>query len=398
MQNPLDLLEEALAFDKENAPPDEPCVVAYLAEGDVHVCKGPRCPFVELNADKCFVCSVSGFVFSALTIREDFSTGRRASSSNPDDHAGEPVGGSWRSKRDIAGASAAAYNAVSEMEGVGEWAVEPSTAPVIHGAASTKVIKRGARCVDDEDEAQAPSKRTRVVHGACDRERFRELQEDAEATLGKLVAFEKRVESKASKRDARLADKSALFEIALKRYTKECLASGVAPSLDAVHNIALAAARVAAEEKRKAALEGGRNALLLKVRMREQVSSLAVCLWQASCKTPYMSSKSTRKGVDSFRPFCSGAFYALKRGVSLADGTVVVPACAALAEALPALRSTAVGSAAKALHASSHRGLCTLHRAISSCTVEEAAILYADCARLAGQLMHCVKSGEFDLC
>lgn len=400
-EDPLGLLEEALAFDKENAPPEAPpCLVAYLPCGDIHVCKGPRCPYLEVNNDdKCYVCSISGFVFGQLAVREDFSTGRQAGSSNPDDTAGEPVGGSWRPKKDLAGLSSAAYNAVSGIDNdveLGTSASPKEAMPASDGPASPKVVKRGARCVTEDAETPAPPKRARVARGTSDCDRFRSLREDAEATLSKLVTFEKRTEAKTSKRDARLMDRAALFDLALRKYTKECLVSGVAPSLDDVHNIALGAARVAAEEKRKASLEGGRKALLLKVRMREQVSSLAVCLWQASCRTSYMAN--ARKGADSFRPFVCGAFYALKRGVSLPDGTVVVPACTELAEALPALRSTAAGSAAKALHASSHRGLCTLHRAINSCTAEEASELYADCARLARQLMSCVRSGDFDLC
>lgn len=394
--DPFLLLEEALALDKENAAPEgSPHLVAYLPDGDVHVCKGALCPHLILNDDKCYVCSLSGFVFGSLSVREEFSTGRQASSSNPDDHAGEPVGGSWRPKRDLAGMSSAAYAAAGSMGD--EIGIGATYLPKVDGSESPKVVKRGARCVTEEADTPAPPKRARVARDTSDRERFCQLQEDAEATLSKLVNFEKRTEAKTSKpRDARLMDRTTLFEIALKRYTKECLASGVAPDLDSVHNIALAAARVAAEEKRKAALEGGRRALLLKVRMREQVSALAVCLWQASCKTQYMAN--ARKGADSFRPFCCGAFYALKRGVSLPDGTVVVPACTELAEALPALRSTAAGSAAKALHASSHRGLCTLHRSISSCTPEEASSLYDDCAMLARQLVSCVKAGNYDLC
>jgi hypothetical protein len=406
--DPFSLLDEALALDKENTGPVElqRHLVAYLPDGDVHVCKGPLCPFVELNVDKCYTCTLSGFVFGVMSVREDFSTGRQAGSSNPDDHAGEPVGGQWRPKKDLAGMSNAAMNSASTLEDDGaecaagaEGAFSPKLVPT-PGVQSEgpKVVKRGARCVtEDFDAPSVPPKRVRSSRGTSDRERFRTLSEDAEATLSKLVNFEKRSEAKSAKpRDARLMDRAALFELSFKKYCKECLASGTAPSLDDIHNISLAAARVAAEEKRKAALEGGRKALLLKVRIREQVSSLAVCLWQASCKTPYMAS--ARKGADSFRPFVCGSFYALKRGVSLPDGTVVLPACPELAEALPALRSTAAGSAAKALHASSHRGLCTLHRSISSCTPDQASELYGDCARLASQLVACVKSGNYDLC
>ena len=77
--------------------------------------------------------------------------------------------------------------------------------------------------------------------------------------------------------------------------------------------------------------------------------------------------KEKAKNTESFRPFISGVLYALKRGVALSDGTAVVPQLPELADALPALRATAANSAAKTIHASSHRGLCTLHRSIASC-------------------------------
>lgn len=397
-------MEEALDLCKENRPPSENYTITHLPDGDIHVCKGSMCPFVELNAEKCYVCSLTGICYGTLSIREDFGTGRQVGSSNPDDHAGEPVGGQWKPKKDMHAMSAAAYNTA---DGLLEKHVDtdsPGTAAAIAAAAALKKgaslkrgssLKRGARCVDEpilEAEAQ---KRPRVARkGGNEREQFVALQADAEVALCKLVNF---TEGKAAKtRDARLMDKNVLFKAAFERYTRECLATGVAPTLDTVHNIAIAAANVAAQEKRKAALEDGKTAPILRVRMREQITSLAVCLWQASCATPYMDG--ARRSCDSFKPFVCGVLYALKRGVSLPDGTVVVPACPQLADALPALRNTVSNSAAKALHASSHRGLCSLHRSIASCDTGLALQLYGDAARLAYNLANSVRSGQFDLC
>ena len=393
--DPFALMEQAMELCKENEEPYQrqspAAAVVYLPDGDIHVCKGARCPFLELNEDKCYVCSLTGIMYGALSVREDFSTGRQAGSSNPDDHAGEPVGGQWKPKKDMHAMSSAAYNAAQQLQ---EQEGDAAIASPGSGKDSPKV-KRGARCVD-EPTPEPQQKRPRAIRrNASDREQFRALQEDAENTLCKLVNFDKRPESKAKARDPRLMDKDALFEAAIKKYTKECLASGTAPTLDAVHNIALAAANVAAEEKRKASLEQSKTALLLKVNMREQVTSLACSLWLASCRTPYMDE--ARRGADSFRPFVCGVLYALKRGVTLPDGTVVVPACPQLAAALPALRATSANSVAKALHASSHRGLCTLHRSISSCASDEAPEIYSNCARLAQQLANSVRSGRFDL-
>jgi len=397
MEDPWAEMEAAMDLCKENQPPDTNCHVAYLPDGDIHVCRGHQCPYLELNADKCYVCSLSGLCFGTQAVREDFSTGRQAGSSNPDDHAGEPMGGQWKPKKDMQSMSNQAYNSASNLE---EQSGTPATtdSPSSVKGSPGKSTKRGARCVDEPDTEQptAPKRMRNGRKNATDREQFRAMQEDAEAALCRLVNYDKRADNKVAKpRDPRLQDKNALFQAAVKKYTKECLASGTVPTLDAIHNIALAAANIAADEKRKAATDNGKQALLLKVRMREQVTSLAVCLWQASCQTPYM--EGARRGADSFRPFVCGVLYALKRGVNLPDGTVVVPQCEQLASALPALRSTAANSQAKALHASSHRGLCTLHRSISSCGAEKADELYRDAARIAGQLANCVKNGQFDL-
>lgn len=395
--DPWMLMKEAIELSKENKAPVENYPVIHLPDGDIHVCKGAKCSFLELNADKCYVCSLTGICYGTLSIREDFSTGRQAGSSNPDDHAGEPVGGQWKTKKDMRAMSSAAYstaNSIQDEEAT--WGSPGST----KGKEIPRPTKRGARCVDEPD-IEPQIKRSRMSK-RCGSERdiFRALQQEAEATLCKLVTFDKRSDSITSKpnklRDPRLQNKNVLFQAAVKKYTKECMASGTVPTLDAVHNLALAAANVAAEERRKAAQEEGRSALLLRVNMRDQVTSLAVNLWHASVCTPYMYGG--RRGADSFRPFVCGMLYALKRGVSLPDGTVVVPACPQLASALPALRSTAANSVAKTLHGSSHRGLCTLHRSISSCRAEQAKELYKDAARLAQQLSLSVRTGEFDLC
>jgi len=377
--------------------------VAYLPDGDIHVCKGTQCPFAELNEDKCYVCRLSGIVLGPLSLREDYSTGRQAGSSNPDDHAGEPVGGQWKTKKDMVGMSAAAFTAAETLKEEDEiLPVSPAQKKETGGKPPTK---RGARCVDElVPENETTPKRARHFNRlSMSSEKFRCMTEDAQNVLCKLVNFDRRPEAKLTKdkpakgtRDPRLMDKDFLFQAALKKYSKECITTGSAPTLDAVHNIALVAANVASEEKRRIAQEDqGSTAKILKVRMREQVTSLACALWIASCETPYMDG--ARRGADSFRPFICGVFYALKRGVSLPDGTVVVPACPKLAESLPALRATAANSVAKGLHASSHRGLCTLHRSISSCSPEQGKDIYETCARLAHTLSQDVQMGRFDL-
>ena len=396
-------LEEGMDLDQDYGAQPTNFKVAYLPDGDIHICMGTQCPHAELNEDKCYVCRLSGFVLGPLSLREDYSTGRQAGSSNPDDRAGEPVGGQWKPKKDMAGLSSAAFNAAETLKEEEE--ILPVSPAQKKEAGAKPPTKRGARCVDEPipEHATPPKRARRVNRLSMSSEKFRSMAEDAQSVLCKLVNFDRRPEAKPTKdkpskaaRDPRLMDKDFLFQAALKKYSKECLATGTAPTLDAVHNIALVASNVALEEKRRVAQEEqGSTAKILKVRMREQVTTLACALWTASCETPYMDE--ARRGADSFRPFICGVFYALKRGVSLPDGTVVVPACPKLAESLPALRATAANSVAKGLHASSHRGLCTLHRSISSCSSEQAQDIYETCARLAQTLSRDVQMGRFDL-
>jgi hypothetical protein len=147
-----------------------------------------------------------------------------------------------------------------------------------------------------------------------------------------------------------------------------------------VHDLSLAAQRVSAQARADASVErdcGG--SFVRTARFRSLCSSLVVALWTAACETSYMQDNS----ADAFRPFCCGVYYATKRGLKLDDGTVLVPRCPQLAAALPALRGTGGNSLAKTLHSSSHRGLCTLSRAIASVPAGEQARVFAQPARVA---------------
>lgn len=95
--------------------------------------------------------------------------------------------------------------------------------------------------------------------------------------------------------------------------------------------------------------------------------------------------KKAKRGTDAYRPFVCGVLYAFKRGLTLADGTVLVPQCAALANALPVLRGTGGNHVAKTLHSSSHRGMCTLSRCIASVPVLQQNAIFANVSEIAAQ-------------
>ena len=364
--------------------------VFYLQNGDVHICRGCRCEFAEMNEDHHLICGMTGVVLAVEHADEptESVTGRKHSNS-PDDHAGEPVGGTWKVKKDMFGLSQQAYMLASQVDGTTQY-VHP-----VEKTPPRPTAKRGALCVDEVPEPSTPlCKRARVnKRDVQDENGYMTLVSEANNILEKLVNYDKKPANKPRNprvEDARLCDANFLFGAAVKRYVKECLSNSAPPTLDAVHNLAIMAQTVASREREKAAAT--KTPKILHSKVKQLVSELVVSLWLASCKSTYMDE--ARRGADSFRPFACGVYYALKRGVALPDGRIVVPSLPeSFTSALPALRSTAQHSVAKTLHSSSHRGLCTLHRCVNAVSEnKESAFFFNDAARRASDLAHAVKS------
>ena len=98
--------------------------------------------------------------------------------------------------------------------------------------------------------------------------------------------------------------------------------------------------------------------------IRIQLSQLIVSLWRASCLTKHF--QSAKKGSDSFKPFAAGILYSLKRGLYLDDGTCVVPALEELAAHLPACARRRRRPPRSSCSRASHRGICSIQRALTS--------------------------------
>lgn len=347
-----------------------------LPDGDIHLC-GPKCCHAVLQKDGDMVCPHSGMVVGfAATERTDYSTGRSTWSADPDMHGGAPVGGAWRKKIDRKAASKSAYLVSSQFDDT----VMPAAKEVVKSDKPT--VKRGALCVDEEPDPSAV-KRARNSKKECGSvEQMHTLVTEASGIFTKLMSI-KPVVDRSNKKvfDRRLINSELLFNAALRKYCKEMIASGARPSMDDVHNISLAVEAVVIEEKRKledsATMRAGKFG---SVRFRNLVARLAVSLWLGACKTPYMDQ--ARRGGDSFRPFCVGVYYSLKRGLTLGDGTVLVPACRGFEDALPTQRDVADNQLAKSLHASSHRGLCSIHRCIASVGTKEQHEIFLSALRL----------------
>lgn len=355
-----------------------------LPSGDIHVCD-EACPFADEDKDGNMVCVHTGIVVCRTCAeRTDHSTGRSTWSSDPDMHSGMPnggYGGGWIKKRDMMQASRSAYSFATTMDDT----EMPQAAPVKRAAPAPRgASKRGALCVDEAPSADDGAKRHRTSKRDCASRDARDaLIAEAEQTLLELLGKRKwsaRAASAAPAIDPRLLNRELLFEASLRKYLKETLSQGGVPSIDDVHNISLAVERVIAEEKQKREASAiARGDMVSSVRFRERSARLVVSLWTGACQTPYL--KNAKRGADSFRPFCAGALYAFKRGLALSDGTVLVPRNDAFANALPSARDIAADPASKSLHASSHRGLCTIHRCIASVDLSTARRLFDDAIR-----------------
>ena len=344
------------------------------ASGDVHVCFGQQCPHVRMDKEHNWVCAISGRVVSVECSREQDPswTGRSTGSANPDDTAGTPAGG-WVKRRDMFAASVAAYRSASTISDAE--VVTPQAPPPAHSGAA---VKRGALCVDEVPEVAATPKRPRNSRKEnWSREALDKMAGEALSVIDKLFIV-KRPNPLKAPLDPRLQNLEFVKSAALKRYIKQCADGEAVLNLDVLSNVIVHAndfVRRQREEAsrrlegtaQRASRKGGlarESTACFSGQVRDLLSRLIVSLWHALCLTKHF--KAAKKGSDSFQPFAAGILYSLKRGLYLADGTCVVPALDELSAHLPALRSASSTPAAKRLQSSSHRGICSIQRALTS--------------------------------
>lgn len=354
-------VEAWAAFDsiaKENCDANErpPERVVFLADGDIHLCKGEDCPFAEMNEERCTVCSLSGRVVRGSALLDD-SALRNAATNDADKLAGETVGGAFVRRRDTCALSKLAMRTA-------EIAATDEEAAVV----SQRSFKR---LLADRRSGEKKQKTS------VSEQQIESIQAEATGLIDKIVHCGAPVAEGPPPLNF-----NQIMMRELGAYKKECSTEGATPSFSAIHDILLFAEAEALRLKSEVVLQPCDRPRMAICDV-DRIAKLVSKLWESVLRSPYMKDEK-KTGASSFKPFCSGVLLSLKRGVCLPNGQRIVPLSPRLAASLPELRDTVHNAAVKSLHASSHRGLCTLHRSIASCDVKtvsehfEAAKLITD--------------------
>ena len=398
---PMEFAEHAYGSDSDDMSDHTPnktdqfaAVMGFLPCGDIHVCRrGKPCAYLEPNSDRLMVCKYTGIQHSPEQTGEffDLNGGTGKKSGDPDQTCGEMLYGKWTRRSDPVADSRMAFEFADSKwddSALNNANDHESVAPV------QQTQKRGALCVGEATEATTTSKRTRCSKKNVNCFQTRNhLHSEAESVITKMIDHKKaqsfknkapqgKVGRKCAPPDPRMRDEHFVFTKSVQKYVKSCVSSGKSPSLDDIHNLSLLAHSVSAKARQQQDQSFTTDSIRT-AKFRTLCSSLVVSLWSAACSTPYMVN--AHAGTDGYRPFICGTLYAFKRGITLEDGTVLVPRCPILADTLPVLRGTGGNTLAKTLHSSSHRGLCTLSRCIASVPKKEQAKAFANVARIARQ-------------
>ena len=343
------------------------------------------------NDDFQLVCAISGLAFGSDFVGDNdpLCTGRTTTSCDPDIVSGTPVGG-WKPRRDVYSDSRRAFEVSHTISG--EQAVYKETARELQLRLSRNKPKRGATCVDETREEtgkkRLKTQRKWMTHDVADK-----LTIEATTVIEKLTVFKAPYSSntnatrqrngdtssdslQAVRPDPRLQSVEFVRGILLAKYIARCKEG--TERLDAlkVHDVYVCSnefvrkQRLEARKRETAGLHsfdsGTVKRHVLSGDTKSRIVGLILSLWKACCTSPYL--ETDVKGADSFRPFCAGILYSLKRGLTipLLGNIRVIPALPFVSDLLPTLRSPDVTSIARQLQSSSHRGVCTLHRSVAS--------------------------------
>ena len=387
----LSLLEEALeerrreelgcADDEPLEPLNSDSLMVALPGGGFHMCRGPQCPHIVVTGtDKSLVCQLTGIAWGTEIIAEHDAawTGRSTTSGDPDCLSGTPMGG-WKPRRDAFAESQRAFEMASRI--TGEQAKYCVTDRDKEAKSSRALVKRGALCVDEVREEPACRKQRTARRASESREATEKLRIEAICVCDKLTTpidpstgtplNATSVSSKAllPTIDPRLQNIGFVTTMGVRKYLAKVVQNEDRLDMCRVHDI-MVAANEFVRQQRAAAKQPVESHEKSRRRQydgetKHYCVNLILSLWKAICMTPYVVDG--KRGSESFRAFVAGVLYLLKRGLTLdVLNMEIVPRIDSLADQLPTLRSADASQCARQLQSSSHRGLCTLHRAISS--------------------------------
>lgn len=403
---------------------------------NVHVCVGLRCPFIEMNCDRTYVCSVVGICWAQQGINDPFTAGIISSlDENGVRTCGVDPRSASRRRRDPRLASEQAMIVAHDLERAeqAEAKAEAVRANAImstakdHDALALVMATppprsealggpggSGALALAHTPEARSTAPRRRRP---LNTDQLAALRRDAQDTLDKLTSPRMRPVSAKAKAATGASgppatstshpppapplpspaiDARASLEEELRAHVRRCQIAGRVPLLDDLHNIelnarhAVNAARQSASGRASATQRGATHGQL-----RTLGATLVVALWGCVLRSPYMAH--AKRASDNFRPFAAGVFFSMRRGVALGDGgdtaLMLVPRCGALADALPVVRAAHRGTPTHAVHLSHHRGVRTLLKCIASVPTDEAVDFFSDALRVARTLEEAMGAG-----
>ena len=344
--------------------------------GRDHICPGISCPFVELNGDSTFVCSVSGRCVGQQHVSSPFTAGITRGIDENGVRTGKQPAVRRASVRSHASMIFASQMAMATARTMIEKNVEmqPLTSTCCDEAATLAEARHAN-----------PPKRTRLSKAqgpkALTQEQIEELIRRAEAVLDELVRPAKPDNAScAAKANGKQggAEKPLLApESALTSYVRRCRMDGVVPCYNDMHDIVLNLLHKNVVEGRRrsartqAAERSGRFS-----NVSRSAAGLVVALWRCACKCPHM--RNVKRASDGFRAYAAGVFFSMRRGITLRNGICLIPECSLIADALPAFRSEDRSSPTHAAHVAAHHGVSALHKCISSVAEADMRYVFAD--------------------
>jgi len=380
-----------------------------------HRCPGHSCPYVTKNSQHTYVCQLSGVCFGQASVH--VSNKRRLDQNGCviGRHSSAPE--RVRRRRSQSGESQAALLAAATLvDEVGyaqcDKEVQLPTTPSPLGPKGLSLLKNGAKSPGLSTSSGSPKevspngRPTVSRQSSKDNPRLKTMEEVASLSkmasdiLDSLTGASRRPDLCRLPIAANAASSSAasitsivtscsqpetLFQEHGRKFMMRQTLDDHPPDLNNLHDIAInVRTLITRQDERQHAHTLARTQNLHFRRIREAAARVATTLWLVLLGSKYMNT--SRRTGDSFRPFASSVFMAMRSGIRLDNGVELVPVCKVIGDALPEVRSQHRERQSHANHLSAHRGACTLHNSLASIPLDEAEEVFAPVIEAAAEL------------